>query len=436
MDEEGVHNEVGKNSRKEEPNILWAAANFPRATIVLVHVHWPSKWMPFMGGGVLYKFADEKEKERHRGKDTAATIKMLSKYKRLCGTRKVSAYYLTHHDIVVGVVSLEKKLKLRELSSVQDMQEMSTEEVLRRCCQVWVVLTGKHISTSNDHVEHSLNFGYGESSVILASIDEWDQKCRVGTMDLSANFFHDVQDDETLTGKVTEKSSSYEMGTFYEEGEEAAKIWHTPGQALKGLLWEDRIRILSEQRNTLKYLHSRRPNAIIHADLKLTNILLDGDDMSRLGDFRTARMVHVKPLEEETIIRRTNPMATIGYMDPVFFTTGELLTTESDVYAFGVVIMQLLTGLDSLNIAEKVRGAVKMHSVLDKSAGPWPEVDTERLLKLALRCCSLERKQRPGHRMKGRRVEGRAGTAGGGPRGGDEAEEKRRAMEEGYKTWN
>ena len=47
MDEEEVHIAVGKNSKKEKANILWAAANFPRATIVLVHVHWPSKWMPF-----------------------------------------------------------------------------------------------------------------------------------------------------------------------------------------------------------------------------------------------------------------------------------------------------------------------------------------------------------------------------------------------------
>ena len=47
MDEEEVHIAVGKNSRKEKANILWTAANFPRATIVLVHVHWPSKWMPF-----------------------------------------------------------------------------------------------------------------------------------------------------------------------------------------------------------------------------------------------------------------------------------------------------------------------------------------------------------------------------------------------------
>ncbi|KAF8780633.1 hypothetical protein HU200_001235 [Digitaria exilis] len=164
---------------------------------------------------------------------------------------------------------------------------------------------------------------------------------------------------------------------------------HLPNGTLQdrlanGLPWEDRVRILSEQRSALKYLHSRRPNAIIHADLKLTNILLDAGDVSRLGDFGTARAVHVKPLEEETIVRRTIPMGTIGE-----------LTTESDVYAFGVVIMQLLTGMDGIKIAEKVRGAAKMQSVLDTSAGPWPVVEAERLLKLALRCCSMERKQRP-----------------------------------------
>lgn len=47
MDEEEIHIAVGKNTGKVEPNILWAATNFPLATIVLVHVHWPSKWMPF-----------------------------------------------------------------------------------------------------------------------------------------------------------------------------------------------------------------------------------------------------------------------------------------------------------------------------------------------------------------------------------------------------
>jgi interleukin-1 receptor-associated kinase 1 len=81
----------------------------------------------------------------------------------------------------------------------------------------------------------------------------------------------------------------------------------------------------------------------------------------------------------------------------VFFTTGEL-TAESDVYAFGVVILQVLTGLLDLNIAEQVQEAVKMdavHGLLDASAGNWPGVQAERLVRLALRCCNMERKRRP-----------------------------------------
>jgi serine/threonine protein kinase len=165
-----------------------------------------------------------------------------------------------------------------------------------------------------------------------------------------------------------------------------------------GLSWKDRVRILGEQRSALAYLHSGRPHAIIHADVKLTNVLLDAGDASRLGDFGTARAVHVKPLadQEEIVCRRTGPMGTTGYMDPVFFMTGEL-TTESDVYAFGVVVLQLLTGLLDLHVADQAREALRMdavRSMLHTSAGAWPEVQAERLLKLALRCCSLDRKRR------------------------------------------
>lgn len=569
MDEEEVHIAVGKNSRKEKANILWAAANFPRATIVLVHVHWPSKWMPFMGGKVLYKFADEKEKEMHRGREMKVMVNMLSQYKKVCGTRKVSAHYLTHDDIVAGVVNLIKKLKIKRI--VIGSRNMSRQVVVRQCCQVWLVLNGKHISTSNDHLEYSENIEYGgASSGILASIHELGEESDGyvtprsdlvdETMDEELAEMNDsdqlVTEDETLTEQGTEESvTSEDMENFFQENadqsdeiqnfrniaDKAEKIMeeidrlqkklkqlqgeernhderslsprqmaaplkrkslseprypelqipenieqfsmsqiekatdnfhsrnfiggggygpvykgkvgstsvaikllkprgrqgfseyqqevvvlsklehphivrligacpescglvyeHLPNGTLKdrlskGLLWKDRVRILGELRSALAYLHSRRPHAIIHADVKLTNILLDAGNASRLGDFGTARAVHVKPLEEETIGRRTNPMGTAGYMDPVFFMTGEL-TTESDVYAFGMVILQMLTGLLDLNVAEQAREAVKMdavHSVLDASAGPWPEVQAEKLMKLALRCCSLERRRRP-----------------------------------------
>ncbi|KAJ1289032.1 hypothetical protein BS78_02G134700 [Paspalum vaginatum] len=548
MDEEEVHIAVGKNTRKEKANILWAAANFPSAAIVLVHVHWPSKWMPFMGGKVLYKFADEKEKEMHRGREIKAMVNMLSQYKSLCGTRKVSAHYLTHDDTVAGVVNLVKKLKIKRI--IIGSRNMSKEVVLRQCCQIWLVLNGKHISTSNDHLEHSGDIGCGGSSYSLASIHvlgEGSDGYMTPPSDLEDETLTDQRTEESIASEEIENLSeedadhSDEIQSFRNITQKAEKIMEkidklqkklkelqgeghnhderslSPGQMAdplkqksllkprypevqipenveelsmsqigkatdnfhsrnligeggygpvykgklggtsvaikvlnphgkqgfseyqqevvllsklehpnivrligvcpescslvyehlpngtlmerlsKGLLWKDRVRILAELQSALKYLHSRRPYAIIHADLKLTNILLDAGNVSRLGDFGTARAVHLKPLEEETISRRTNPMGTMGYMDPLFFMTGEL-TTESDAYAFGVVILQLLTGLLDLNIAEQVTEALKMgagQSVLDASAGAWPEVQAERLLKLALKCCSLERKRRP-----------------------------------------
>lgn len=573
MDEEEVHIAVGKNFRKEKANILWAAANFPRATIVLVNVHWPSKWMPFMGGKLLYKFADEKEKEMHRGRETEAMVRMLSQYKSLCDTREVRAHYITHDDILAGLVNLVKKLKIMRI--VIGSRNMAKQEVLRKCCQVWLVINGKYVSTSNDHLRHTGSIGYGGSSELLASIHELSDESD-GYTTPTSDFYVSFQADDIMDGdgvihmdgadlakydvqeaeQGSEESNAYEEVEFFSKedadesddiqnsrniSEKAAKLMeemeelqrklkdlqdeghnheenilsprkkndllrertlskqaypelqipdhiaefpmsriakatnnfysqnligeggygpvykgklggvivavkllrphgkqgfpefqqevvvlsriehphivkligvcqesfvliyeHLPNGTLmdglsKGLPWKDRIRILAEQRSALAHLHSSRPHAIIHADLKLSNILLDARNVSRLGDFGTARIVQMKPLDEETICRRTNPMGTMGYMDPVFFMTGQL-TTESDVYAFGVVILQVLTGLLDLNIAEQVQEAMMrggVHGLLDASAGSWPEVQAERLLRLALRCCNLERKRRP-----------------------------------------
>ncbi|KAL5676417.1 hypothetical protein ACJX0J_012548, partial [Zea mays] len=176
MHEEEVHIAVGKNSRKEKLNILWSVANFPRAAIVLVHVHWPSKWMPFMGGRLLYKFADEMEKEKHRNTEMAAMVNMLSKYKSLCGTRKVRAYYLTHHNTIAGVVNLVKNLKIKRI--IIGSRNMTMQDVLSRMCQVWVVLSGKHISTSKDPVEHNRILGEEGSSSYFGTIQERALKCK------------------------------------------------------------------------------------------------------------------------------------------------------------------------------------------------------------------------------------------------------------------
>ena len=163
------------------------------------------------------------------------------------------------------------------------------------------------------------------------------------------------------------------------------------------LSWQVRIRILIEQRSVLIYLHSCEPHAIVHADVKTGNIILDANNVSRLGDFGTSRKIRQDTSEQAVLCHQTTPVGTVGYMDPTFLTSG-YLTPQSDVYSFGIVILRVLTGLPVLKIAHQVEEGLRMGAlcqILDTSAGDWPIVQTEQLLRLALRCCSTEQESRP-----------------------------------------
>jgi rRNA maturation endonuclease Nob1 len=117
---------------------------------------------------------------------------------------------------------------------------MSRQVALHQCCQVWVVLNGKHISTSNDHLEHSGNIGYGGSSDILASIHELGEESdgymtppsdladesmdeeELNEMDDSDQL---VMEDETMTEQGTEESiASDEMENSAEEDADQSQI--------------------------------------------------------------------------------------------------------------------------------------------------------------------------------------------------------------------
>ncbi|EEC75512.1 hypothetical protein OsI_12115 [Oryza sativa Indica Group] len=92
-----------------------------------------------------------------------------------------------------------------------------------------------------------------------------------------------------------------------------------------------------------------------------------------------------------------NLMARLPYMDPEFNTTGEL-TTLSDVYSLGVIILQLLTEMPPLTLSEKVAEALEsdsLHLLIDKSAGDWPYIQAKQLALIGLSCTEMTRKKRP-----------------------------------------
>ncbi|MCO5605034.1 hypothetical protein L7F22_059211 [Adiantum nelumboides] len=105
------------------------------------------------------------------------------------------------------------------------------------------------------------------------------------------------------------------------------------------LSWPQRLDIAKDLATGLKYLHFECDPRVIHCDLKPGNILLDKDMVAHIGDFGLAKVIP----DKHTHITGNNLAGTVGYIAPEYYQTLRY-TTKGDVYAFGVVLVVLLTG--------------------------------------------------------------------------------------------
>ncbi|XBH82136.1 hypothetical protein VPH35_070837 [Triticum aestivum] len=130
----------------------------------------------------------------------------------------------------------------------------------------------------------------------------------------------------------------------------------------EALSWRMHVRIAADICTGLIFLHSNKPKGIAHGDLKPDNVLLDANFVCKLADFGISLPLNVTNTTI-TPYHRTNQLkGTMGYMDPAYIASGELLTSKSPL------------GLPHVE---------------------WPPKYTKELAKLALRCCRYERKERP-----------------------------------------
>ncbi|KAM0826803.1 hypothetical protein ACQ4PT_068622 [Festuca glaucescens] len=157
------------------------------------------------------------------------------------------------------------------------------------------------------------------------------------------------------------------------------------------LPWQIRTQIIGEVCCSLLFLHSYKPSALVHGDLRPCNILIDANYRSKLCNFGMSALFLQPGACPPNLIAR-HP-----YMDPEFLTTGDL-TPLSDVYSLGVIILRLLTGTPALAIARRVSEALEsdsLHLLIDKSAGDWPYRQAKQLALLALSCVEMTRDKRP-----------------------------------------
>ncbi|CAH9078549.1 unnamed protein product [Cuscuta europaea] len=194
-------------------------------------------------------------------------------------------------------------------------------------------------------------------------------------------------------------------GTLYEH-------LHTHAQS-PILSWAARLRVASESTGALSYLHSAASPTIIHRDVKTANILLDDKFTAKVGDFGASRLVPLDRTQVTTLVQ-----GTFGYLDPEYFHTGQL-TDKSDVFSFGVVLAELLTGEkaisptredDDMNLgAYFVSSLNNGHLSLIVDNRIVNDVNFEQfteVAKIASRCLKVRRDDRPTMKEVAMEIEG------------------------------
>uniref|UniRef100_A0A0E0LKW3 non-specific serine/threonine protein kinase n=1 Tax=Oryza punctata TaxID=4537 RepID=A0A0E0LKW3_ORYPU len=114
---------------------------------------------------------------------------------------------------------------------------------------------------------------------------------------------------------------------------------HLFNKAYPTLPWKTRLSIALGVAKGLQYLHEGLEIQVIYRDFKSSNVLLDEEFRPKLSDFGLARE---GPVDGQTHVS-TAVMGTYGYTAPDYVETGRL-TASSDVWSFGVVLLELLTG--------------------------------------------------------------------------------------------
>ncbi|XP_061374925.1 U-box domain-containing protein 52-like [Gastrolobium bilobum] len=161
--------------------------------------------------------------------------------------------------------------------------------------------------------------------------------------------------------------------------------------------WRKRFQIAAEIAIALLFLHQTKPEPIVHRDLKPANILLNRNYVTKISDVGLARLVPPSVADTVTQYYMTSAAGTFCYIDPEYQQTG-ILTTKSDIYSLGIMLLQIITAKPPMGLAHHVRRAIKKDKfpeILDPVVTDWPVEEALSFAKLALSCAELSKKDRP-----------------------------------------
>ncbi|KAJ3671945.1 hypothetical protein LUZ60_008024 [Juncus effusus] len=177
---------------------------------------------------------------------------------------------------------------------------------------------------------------------------------------------------------------------------------HENNDKLPALTWQDRFKIAVGTAKGLTHLHQRFKPPVIHYNVKPSNILLDENCEPKISDFGLARLL--PKLDKHIISSRFQ--GAMGYVAPELACQSLRVNEKCDVYGFGVLILELVTGKkpvdygedDVVILIDQVRVLLEQGNVLDcvdPLMGEFPEEEVLPVLKLGLVCTSQIPSSRP-----------------------------------------
>lgn len=190
---------------------------------------------------------------------------------------------------------------------------------------------------------------------------------------------------------------------FYANGSVATR---TQGKEGNPINWPTRQKVARGAAEGVAYLHTDCNPKLIHRDIKADNVLLDDEEEAIIADFGLAKEMDVKETHATTAIR-----GTVGHIAPEYFVSGQC-SEKTDVYAFGVFLLELVTGKDvfELTVAPEAEEMLlrdwvadilrekKVRKILDPEMeiSEKEEVEVEKMIQVALLCMQNDPSDRPG----------------------------------------
>ncbi|KAL5996408.1 hypothetical protein ACLOJK_026486 [Asimina triloba] len=208
-----------------------------------------------------------------------------------------------------------------------------------------------------------------------------------------------------LVGYCSSRDSSQNLLCYELVPNGSLEAWlHGPLGANCPLDWDTRMKIALDAARGLAYLHEDSQPCVIHRDFKASNILLENDFHAKVADFGLAKQAP----EGHANYLSTRVMGTFGYVAPEYAMTGHLLV-KSDVYSYGVVLLELLTGRKPVDMSQPsgqenlvtwarpiLRDKDRLEELADpRLTGKYPREDFIRVCTIAAACVAPEANQRP-----------------------------------------